>query len=313
MPSNKIIVIALGGNALNSPEKKGGYPEQVKNAAETARKIARTVKTGREVVITHGNGPQVGNILLQQEYSKEYVLPMPLSVCGAQSQGQIGSILAETLNNEFRRRKIKKTAIALVTHVLVNQKDPAFKNPTKFIGPIFTQKEARKLKKQGQILKRVQIGAYRRVVPSPPPLEILELKAIKSLLDQELILIACGGGGIPVFKKQGKIKRTEAVIDKDLASQVLANQLKAEKLIILTNVKGVALNYQKPNRKWIKKMTLGEAKEYTNQGHFPPGSMGPKMAAVIKFLEKGGKKAVIAHLNDLESALKGESGTTIVV
>lgn len=314
----KLIVIALGGNALNSPEGRGGYFEQLENAKEAAKEIAKVVKRGYKVAITHGNGPQVGNILLQQEYSKDHVSSMPLAICGAQSQGQIGTILVETLNNEFNKptvhtqRNLKTQATTLISHVLVDQKDPAFKNPTKPIGPIYTPTEARKLKKQGMILKKIRIGAWRRVVPSPLPLKILEIEAIKSLLDKNLIPIAVGGGGIPVIENRGRLKIIDAVIDKDLASELLASQLRADVLIILTNVKRVALNFQKPNQRWLNELTLEAAKQYLKEGQFSPGSMGPKIEAAIKFIENGGKKAVIAHLKDLLPALGGKSGTTII-
>lgn len=308
---NKILVIALGGNALNSPEGRGDYLEQVRNAEIAAREIAKVIKLGYAPVITHGNGPQVGNILLQQEYSKDHVSPMPLAVCGAQSQGQIGTILVEVLNNEFRKLNLKTRAIAVVTHVLVNPKDRAFKNPTKPVGPVYTPTEARQLKKGGMILKKIRVAAFRRVVPSPLPLEILELEGIKVILEKGLIPVTVGGGGIPIVKKDGKLKLVDAVIDKDLASGVLALQLKADALIILTNIKKVALNFGKSNQILLDKIPLGEAKEYLAQGHFPPGSMGPKVEATIRFIEKGGRKAVISHLKDLIPALRGWAGTTI--
>jgi len=203
---------------------------------------------------------------------------------------------------------------------LVDQKDPAFQNPTKPIGPIYTPKEVKKLKKQGQVFKEIMVGAFRRVVPSPLPLKILELKAIKGLLEKNLIPVACGGGGIPVIEtspasfarpKRCGIKLIDAVIDKDLASQVLANEIKADALIILTDVKKAALNFGKPNQKWLNKLTLQEAKQYLKEGHFPKGSMGPKITAAIKFIENGGKKVIIAHLKDLMPAMEGKAGTTI--
>jgi len=313
---SKIIVIALGGNALNSPEGQGDYLEQVRNAGKAAKEIAKAVKLGYKVVITHGNGPQVGNILLQQEYSKEHVSPMPLAVCGAQSQGQIGTILVKVLNS-----KTQVQAIAIITHVLVDPKDEAFKNPAKPIGPIYTPTEARQLKKQGITLKEIRVAAFRRVVPSPLPLEILELKGIKAILKNGLIPVAVGGGGIPVIKNGNQLKLVDAVIDKDLASQVLASQLKADILVILTNVSKVSLNFGKKNQVLLDKINLKEAKNYLAQGHFAPGSMGPKVESAIKFIEKslpalpagqaGGRQAVITDFKNLIKALDGKTGTII--
>jgi len=316
--TSKLLVIALGGNALTphhfvSQSGGGdGFEEQVKNVENTSKLLAKVIKKGFKVVITHGNGPQVGNILLQQEYSKDQVSPMPLSICGAQSQGQIGTMLVEALNNELKLQNLAQNTVSLITHVLVDQKDPAFQNPTKPIGPIYTPNEIKKLKKQGQVFKEIMVGAFRRVVPSPLPLKILELKAIKGLLEKNLIPVACGGGGIPIIAGQGKLKLVDAVIDKDLASQALANEIKADALIILTDVKKAALNFGKPNQEWLNKLTLQEAKQYLKEGHFLKGSMGPKVTAAIKFIENGGKKAVIAHLKDLMPALKGKAGTTII-
>lgn len=308
---DKILVIALGGNALNSPEGKGDYLEQVRNAKKVAKEIVKVIKLGYRVVITHGNGPQVGNILLQQEYSKDHVSPMPLAVCGAQSQGQIGTILVKVLNDELKKLNFKTRATALITHVLVDPKDKAFKNPTKPIGPIYAPTEAKQLKKQGMTLKQIRVAAFRRVVPSPIPLKILESEGIKAILDKGFLPIAVGGGGIPIIEENGKIKLVDAVIDKDLASQVLASALKAEALIILTNVKKAALNFGQKNQISLNKIPLRKAKDFLAQGHFPPGSMGPKVESAIKFVEAGGKKAIITDFKSLMPALRGKTGTII--
>lgn len=296
---------------MSSPDSKGGYFEQLKNAERTAKEIAKIAKEGWRIVITHGNGPQVGNILLQQEYSKEHVASMPLSVCGAQSQGQIGTLLVNALNSEFKKQGLKTRAVAVVSHVLIDSRDPAFSNPSKPIGPIYTPQEARELKKQGMVLKKIMINAFRRMAPSPLPLKVMEFNAIKNLLDAGLTPVAVGGGGIPVVLKQRKMKLVDAVIDKDLASQVLASQLKADDLIVLTNVEKVALNFQKPNQKWLSRLTLNEARKYLKKGEFAPGSMGPKIEAAVKFLEKGGHRVIIAHLKKLSLALRDKSGTMI--
>ena len=309
--NSKTIVIALGGNALISPNDREGYSEQLKNAKKIAKQIAETAKKDLKIVITHGNGPQVGNILLQQEYSKESVPAMPLFICGAQSQGQIGTMLALCINNKLKKQNLKTKAVAVISHALVNSCDPAFLNPDKPIGPIYTPKEAKKLKKQGMILKKIMPGAFRRVVGSPLPLKILEIEVIKNLLNQGFIPIVVGGGGIPVVEHSGKLKPVDAVIDKDLSSQVLANQIKTDYLIILTNVKKVCINFQKPNQTGLNKLTLTQAQKYLKKGEFGAGSMKPKIEAAIKFLKQGGKQVMIGHLNDLQKILDGKAGTII--
>lgn len=306
------IVIALGGNALNSAENQECFEEQMTNAAKAAKILARVVKNGNKVLITHGNGPQVGNILLQQEIAKENVAPMPLSVCGAQSQGQIGTILEQTLNNELKKLRLPNRAIVIVSHVLVNSRDQAFSNPTKPIGPFYTPIEAKKLRKKGMVLKEIMTGSYRRVVPSPVPLKILEIKAIKRLFENGFIPIAVGGGGIPMIERKGKLKAVEAVIDKDLASEILASSIGVDKLAILTNVKAVAINFRKPDQKWLGKIRLAEIEKYLKRGYFPPGSMGPKVQAIVKFLKKNGEKAFIGHLKDLMEIIKEKKGTIII-
>ena len=281
---SKTIVIALGGNALIFAKSKKAYSDQKKNAEKTAKKIAEIAKKKHRIIITHGNGPQVGNILLQQERAKNKIAPMPLSVCGAQSQGQIGTILAIALNNEFQKQNIKTLAIALVSHVLVDAKDSAFSTPTKPIGPL------------------------RKLVASPLPQKILEIDAIKSILEKGLIPIVVGGGGIPIIKDKGKLQLIDAVIDKDFASQILANELNADELIILTKIKKVAVNFKKPNQKWLDKLNIKQAKKYLQENQFAEGSMKPKIQAAIKFLEKGekNKKVIIGNLT-----LKNETCTVI--
>lgn len=310
--SKRKIVVALGGNALSSPENRDGFKEQIKSAEKSAEILAGVAKEGYKMVITHGNGPQVGNILLQQEIAKKNVPPMPLSVCVAQSQGQIGTMLTEALNNELQRLNSESRAVTIVSHILVDIEDTAFKNPTKPIGPFYEQNEADELRKGGMVLKEIKPGIFRRVVPSPLPLEILEIKAIKNLLDSNFIPICVGGGGVPVMKTEKELKAVDAVIDKDLASEVLAISIGADWLVILTNVKSVALNFGTKKQKWLKKLSLREAKRYLKVGQFPAGSMGPKIGAAIKFLEKGGEKVFIGHLYELRDILKGKSGTIIM-
>ncbi len=310
--TTKPIIIALGGNALNDPKGRMGYLEQLKNIETTAKIIADIARNNKKIVLTHGNGPQVGNILLQQEYAKEYTLPMPLSICGAQSQGQIGTMIVNALNNEFKKQNSKNKSVAIISHILTNHNDPAFTKPSKPIGPIYTPIEAEKLKKQGMTLREITVNAFRRVVPSPMPLKILELETIKILLEKNIIPVAIGGGGIPIVEEKRKLKLIDAVIDKDLASQLLANHLKADDLIILTNVKNVALNFQKSNQKWLNEITLSDAHKYLKNNEFGTGNMKPKIEAIIKFLENGGRKATIGHINELEKILNGKAGTMIV-
>jgi carbamate kinase len=279
----KTIVIAIGGNALNSADGKGGYLEQQKNAEKTAKKIAEIAKKKFRIIITHGNGPQVGNILLQQKCAKNKIAPMPLGVCVAQSQGQIGTILATALNNELRKQNLKTRAIAIVSHVLVDPKDPALMRPTK------------------------PIGVSHKLVPSPLPIKILEINAIKHILQKGFIPIVAGGGGIPVIKKNGKLQLIDAVIDKDFVTQILANELDANEMIILTKIKKVAINFKKSNQKWLDKLNVKQAKKYLQANQFAEGSMKPKIQAAIKFLEKearlytgyGGqsKKVIIGNID----------------
>lgn len=309
--NQKKIVIALGGNAIQSPKKISSFDEQRTNFTEAARSLSEVVKRGYKIAITHGNGPQVGDILLQQELSKEYVAPKSLAVCGAQTQGQIGLLLKQSLDSNFKKLGIKKEVAVVLTQVLVSSKDPAFSNPTKPIGPFYTPIEARKYRKQGIPVQKIMVGVFRRVVPSPAPQRIMENKVIQKLFESGVVVIAVGGGGIPTIVQRDELRGVDAVIDKDLASELLASSIKAEIFIILTNVKSVALNFGKPNQKWLSHLSVAEAKEYLKEGHFARGSMKPKIEACIKFIENGGKKAIIAHLKDLIPALEGKAGTII--
>ncbi|MBN3037228.1 MAG: carbamate kinase [Candidatus Diapherotrites archaeon] len=302
----RIIVIALGGNALIKAKQKGTLEQQLRNIDETAGQIATLVKQGHDVVLTHGNGPQVGAILIQQEEAKEIVPAMPLDVCVAESQGEIGYMLQKTFD---KRLKARKPVVTIITQCVVDKGDIAFRNPTKPVGPFYTQEEAQPLMRKFDMVEDAGRG-YRRVVPSPMPLEVVEAPVIKKLL-HENVVIACGGGGIPVIREDGELKGVEAVIDKDLASAVLACELKADLFVILTGVEKVCLNYGKPDEKVLDHMTLAGAKQYLSEGHFPPGSMGPKIESAVKFLESGGQAVVITSLNNLGAAIKGGAGTWI--
>ena len=309
----KRIVIALGGNALLRKGQKGTYQEQLENAKRTAKFLADVIERGYEVVITHGNGPQVGAIMLQNEIAKEIVPPFPLDVANAETQALIGYMIQQSLKNELNARGVDKEIVTLITQVVVDKDDPAFNNPTKFIGPYYAEEEAKKLmQEKGWIIKPDPRGGWRRVVPSPDPKDIVEKNIIRDLVNQGFIVITAGGGGIPVVKTDHGYEGIEAVIDKDLASALVGKIVRADTLLILTDVEYVLLNYKKPNQKPIKQMSASEAEKYYREGHFPPGSMGPKVLACIRFVRWGGKKGIIGHLERATEALEGKTGTVIL-
>ena len=299
------IVIALGGNALSSSGKVI-YKDLIENIKKTCKQLTPIIKK-HKVVITHGSGPQVGYLALQNELARKQVPSMPLDILGAESQGLIGYPLEEQLVNTLRGHK--KDVATILTQVLVDKKDPAFHNPTKFIGPFYTKQQAQKLRNKYTIKKDADRG-YRRVVPSPKPIKILEANTIKKLLKTTTV-IAAGGGGIPVIEENGKLRGIEAVIDKDLASACLANSINAPLLVIVTSVPYVYLNFGTKKQKALKEVTLEEARDFYMQDHFPAGSMGPKIEAAINFLEKKGKKAIICSSENLQKALNNKSGTII--
>lgn len=311
---NKLAVVAIGGNSISKETQVGTIPEQFENSRETSKHLAKMIAMGYDIVLTHGNGPQVGNVLLRVEYSKQYVYPIFLDTCVSDTQGGMGYMLQQVLGNELRNDGINKTVATVVTQVLVDKNDPSFQNPTKPIGPFYSKEEAEKSRKEkGWSIVEDAGRGYRRVVPSPIPIDILEKDAIKTLVQNGYIVIAVGGGGIPVVKdEKGDISGVEAVIDKDRASSLLANQINADVLIISTGVEKVAVNYKKPEQKWIDKMTIAEAKKYLEEGQFPKGSMGPKIQASMQFLEKGGKEVIITDPEHITEALEGKTGTRIV-
>ncbi|MCD6414678.1 MAG: carbamate kinase [Candidatus Diapherotrites archaeon] len=294
----RTIVIGLGGNALIKPGEEGTAKQQLRNIGDTVKQICKLVEEGHKIILTHGNGPQVGAILIQQEEARRKVPPMPLDVCVAQSQGEIGYMLQQT----FAGRS-DKSVVTVVTQVLVDGKDPAFKKPTKPIGPAYTEPI------KGIPMVKTHKG-YRRVVPSPDPKDIIEKSVIHDLIDNHIV-VACGGGGIPVVKKGTKLKGVEAVIDKDLAGEKLAEEVNAELFVILTDVDYVYLDYGKPSQKPVKVLSLKDAKRYMKEGQFPAGSMGPKVKAAIRFLEWGGEAVIITSINSLHKAMKGHAGTVI--
>jgi carbamate kinase len=309
---SKSVVVALGGNALISPGERGGLAEQLQNVDNAMKHVAKLVKQGWNLVLTHGNGPQVGDILLQQEISKKSVPEMPLYVCVAESQGQIGYMIQESLYNHLHKIGVDKPIITLVTQVIVDRKDKAFRNPTKPIGPFYPKKSS--MRKGWRFTKEAE--GFRRVVASPDPVRIVEADAIRKVKD-DAIIIACGGGGVPVVnsKKNKGLIGIDAVIDKDLSAELLANVVKAEMLIILTDVDNVALNYDKPSQRNLRRVDLQELKKYHKDGHFAPGTMEPKIEAAIRFLERGNgprnRKVLITSFDLLDQALEGRAGTII--
>jgi carbamate kinase len=315
--TKKVAVVAIGGNSLIKDEKHKTVEDQYLAAKETTRHIADMIEAGWDVAIGHGNGPQVGFILRRSEIAAkvEGMHEIPLDVCGADSQGAIGYALQQTLQNELYRRKIKKAVATVVTQVLVDKNDPAFKNPTKPIGSFMDEAEAKRREKDlGWSIVEDSGRGWRRVVASPLPKEVVELESVETLIKAGTVVVTVGGGGIPVIDNgEGEYAGTAAVIDKDYASSLLARLIKADLLLISTAVEKVALNFGKPDQKWIDRMTLAEAKKYLAEGsHFAKGSMAPKIQAIIWFLEAGGKQALITNPENIGRALKGETGTWIV-
>jgi carbamate kinase len=309
-----VAVVAVGGNSLILDEKHKTVQDQYLAACESMRHIADMIQNGWKVVVTHGNGPQVGFILRRSELSRHELHEVPLDSCGADTQGAIGYQFQRALRNEFKRRGLTRQAATVVTQVLVDKNDPAFQKPSKPIGSFMSEADAKaKMDKDGWAMVEDAGRGWRRVVASPKPQRIVERDAIQALIDGDFTVIAVGGGGIPVIEnEQGELMGVEAVIDKDYASALLANSLPADVFIISTAVEKVALNYNKPNQQWLDQLTLAEAKQYQAEGHFAKGSMGPKIDACISFLERGGQQALITNPENLSRALRGETGTRLV-
>lgn len=310
----KTIVIAVGGNALIKDEKHMSVPDQYAAVVETAQHITDLIEKGYRVVVSHGNGPQVGFILLRSEHSRGLLHEVPLDSIGADTQGAIGYQLQQALGNEFRRRGIQKPVVTIVTQTLVDRNDPAFQKPTKPIGQFYKKEEADdRMRVEKWTMVEDAGRGWRRVVASPKPVRIIEADVIKKLVSDGVTLIAAGGGGIPVVQDEaGNLKGTAAVIDKDLASAALAKEIGADMLVISTAVEKVCLNFGKPDQKTLDKMTVAEAKKYIGEGHFKPGSMLPKVQACVQFLEAGGTEALITSPEVLPAALAGKTGTRIV-
>ena len=310
---HKVVVIALGGNALIREGQQGTIAEQFENIRKSLDGIIYCLKQGYGVVITHGNGPQVGNMLLMVEASRNQVPELSLGVCVADTEGAIGYMIQQSLTNRLRKEGINKCVVTVLTQVIVDKHDKAFSNPTKPIGPFFTKEEAERFQREKgwHILEDSHRG-YRRVVASPNPLEIVEECAIKSLLEAGDIVIAAGGGGIPVIlRDDGDLEGVDVVIDKDLASGVLARGIKADCLMMLTGVEHVFLNFKQSNERALSRLTVKEVHKYLKEGHFLPGSMGPKIQAAINFLNWGGELVIITSIDNGKMALEGRTGTKI--
>jgi carbamate kinase len=310
----KKAVIAIGGNSLITDKDHKTVPDQYAATAETCKHIADMIEQGWDVVITSGNGPQVGFILRRSELSEHELHPVPLDYCGADTQGAIGYMIQRALYNEFHKRNIEKNVASVVTQVRVSKDDPAFQKPAKPIGSFMDEKTAKaKEKDEKWVVKEDSGRGWRRVVASPIPREIIELSSIKALIEDGIIVYAVGGGGIPVVADEnGLLEGVAAVIDKDRASSLLATGLDADVLIISTAVEKVYLNYGKENQKAIDKMDHIQAQRYIEEGHFAPGSMLPKIESCVEFIKNGGEKAIITDPPNLSRALNGETGTTIV-
>jgi len=308
------LVIALGGNAITRPGEPGTIPQQFQHTRETLELLLPIFRSEHKLVVTHGNGPQIGNILIRVEEGEKRVPSLPLDTCVADSQGGMGYMIQRVATDIFRREGIRRDIVTLITQVLVDKNDPDFTDPTKPVGSFYNAEEYARLRveKPHWRIKEIEKGRYRRVVPSPVPLDIVEREAISELAEHGTVVIACGGGGVPVAWEQGTLVGVEAVIDKDRASSLLATQIRAHKLIIVTSVDQVAIRYHKPGERWLDTLTLAEAREYMAAGEFPPGSMGPKIESAIDFIEQGGEECIITSTEQVARAVAGSAGTHIL-
>lgn len=314
MADHKLAVVAFGGNALLRPEDRGTQEEQIGRAKQAARWLAEIVRHGYKLIVVHGNGPQVGNILIQNEEASTKIPPQSLDVCVAQTEGSIGFMLQQAIRNRLEAIGVGGEVATILTEVEVDANDPAFKRPTKPIGPFFTRYRAEALERDLGWTMREDAGrGWRHVVPSPRPLRILNINTIAHMVDTAAVVVAAGGGGIPVVKgRDGQWRGIEAVIDKDYASAKLAADLSADLFIILTGVPKIAIDFGKPTQRFLDRMTVAEAEQYMAEGQFPPGSMGPKVDSALQFARTAGKQVLVTDVEVLREALEGKDGTLIV-
>ena len=312
--NGKIAVVALGGNAITREFEEGDIYQQFANTRRALMGVADLIEAGYRLAVTHGNGPQGGHALIRVEETRHLVPPIPLGVIVADLEGGMGYMIEQSLQNKLILRGVKREVVTLLAQVVVDKDDPSILNPTKFVGPVYKAEDIETLQKtRGYIIKEDIGKGYRRVVPSPRPKRIVEANIIRELVHEGVIVITAGGGGIPVYvEADGRYEGVDAVVDKDLASAVLALEIEAEELYILTSVDKVALNYGKPDQHFLDVITVNEAKEYLKQGHFPKGNMGPKIEAAIEFIEGGGKKVVISSVERMPDAILGRTGTEII-
>ncbi|MDP6685278.1 MAG: carbamate kinase [Candidatus Marinimicrobia bacterium] len=310
----KTVLIALGGNALSPKGERGDIHQQFSHTRDSLSKIMEFVRQDYNICLTHGNGPQVGDELHRMDMTHEVIPPLPLGVCVAGTQGTIGYMIQQSFQNALRKEKIDREVVTLVTQVRIDENDPSIENPTKFIGKRYSEKEAQQLGiKFGWRIKEQESGNWRRVVPSPDPVYILHGNSIRTLVERGTIVLAAGGGGIPVYNdSQHNLEGLDAVIDKDLTAAKLGWIVRADEYYIITDVDKVYLNYKQEKQEPIHQMSVSEAEKYKNQGQFQKGSMGPKMRSALYFLEHGGKKAVITNVENIKQAIEGKAGTTIL-
>lgn len=306
-----LIVAALGGNAIIKKGEQGTFEQQFRNTSASMEYIAHLIRAGHQVVLTHGNGPQVGFILIQAEAAAGKVPTAPLHVDVAQSQGSMGYMIAQSLINQLQAHGMGTRVAAVMTQVLVDPEDPAMRQPTKPVGAFYSRERAAELERRGYEIVEDSGRGWRRVVPSPRPIRIIEVAIIKELVQAGALVVACGGGGVPVAEDAGVLRGVDAVIDKDLASSLLAVELRAEALMFLTTVDRVALHYATPQQTDLERLNLHEARQYLREGQFPPGSMGPKIEAAIEFVERGGERAIVCRPESAVEALAGRAGTMV--
>jgi len=309
----KLAIVAFGGNAMLRPEDRGTQEEQIARAKQAARWLAEIVRHGYHLIVVHGNGPQVGNILIQAEEASTKIPPQSLDVAVSQTEGSMGFMLQQAMRNRLESIGLAGDVVTVLTEVEVDANDPAFKRPTKPIGPFFTRYRAEALERDLGWTMREDAGrGWRHVVPSPRPLHILNIRTVEKILDVAKVIIAAGGGGIPVVRgRDGQWRGIEAVIDKDFASALLAAELDADLYIVLTGVPKVALDYGKPAQRFVDRMTVSEAEQHLAEGQFPPGSMGPKIEASVQFVRRSGRQVLITDVEHLREALEGQDGTVI--